>query len=82
MEVHWFLGQSPRPGSLQGLQRAPCWDATLLTVASLKLTALRPSASCSCPGAWYILLRVTSGSEVLSFIDPKSGIPCHLPGGA
>lgn len=37
------------------------------------------SASCSCPGAWCVLLERLLGLR-LSFIDPKSGIPFRLSG--
>lgn len=59
----------PGPKSWQSSGAAACSllgeKAILLIMASLTLTPLRPSASCSCSGAWCILLGATSGSEAL-----------------
>ena len=59
----------PGPKSWQSSEAAACSllgeEVTLLTLASLMSTPLRPSASCSCSEAWCILLGATSGSEVL-----------------
>lgn len=84
MGTYWFLGQDPCLGSLRGLATCSLLreEVILLTLASLTLTPLRPSVSCSCLRAWCVLLGVTSGSEALSFVDPKSGIPFLLSGWA
>lgn len=59
----------PGPKSWQSSGAAECSllgeEVILLTLASLTLTPFRPSASCSCSGAWCILLGATSGSEAL-----------------